>query len=53
MDLFVSLDKMKELMHIILTCETWKVKIYPLVKPQLSKIKSPLRSYIPVSVCTP
>mmetsp|Transcript_17047 Transcript_17047/g.16268 ORF Transcript_17047/g.16268 Transcript_17047/m.16268 type:complete len:100 (+) Transcript_17047:202-501(+) len=45
MEYFVTFDKLGYLIHELLTCEVWKGKVFPLVKPQLAKISS-IRSYI-------
>lgn len=54
MDYFVTYEKVGLLIHDLLTAETWKHKVFPLIKPDLSKISS-LRSYLTLyheaSVC--
>lgn len=49
MDYFVTYEKLSVLIFDLLTSETWKAKIYPLVKFDLAKISS-IRSYLLVTI---
>jgi hypothetical protein len=45
MDAFVTFDKISLLVVDLLTAETWKAKIFPLIKEDVAKLSS-IKSYI-------
>lgn len=45
MDNFVTLDKMSTLVHDLLVSETWKDKIFPIIKKDIATVSS-IKSYM-------
>ena len=45
MDSFVTQDKMNTLVYELLAAETWKAKIFPLIKKEVAQI-STIKSYM-------
>ena len=45
MDNFVTLDKMTALVNELLTSESWKQKVYPILKEKIAKLTS-IKSYM-------
>lgn len=45
MDNFVTLDKMNTLVYDLIVCETWKAKIFPLIKKDIVQTSS-IKAYM-------